>query len=172
MFNNYNAEYEEKNKFHILPEFISRPFFSDITEEYDSAKKRVLSTFSILVVDAVSLFHPKIYQNIAGSGLLMNNDVAAMVLSPMSNNTLAGNASIEQLICSQMNYAFDRYEKDCDMLFEIGTGDIRSVKRWMVNFLDKVSNQKTKINEKNKMKFKAEMQYEPKGIEKFWMGSK
>lgn len=168
ILNCYNLEQGCSQQTAILPDFISAEFFSDNKQLYKKARKRLKQSGGVLVIDAVSLLHPKLFHRIAGCGLISEPKMAVIILSPVSQNTLESNMLIENIICSGMNQAFHRFKDDCDPLFSIGVSDLRIFKRWLLTSLHVAAERKKKMNRDNQGKFQGEIPFEPTNIHNYW----
>ena len=161
--NHHNEEHLRPGEPIVLPKFVSEDFFSD-TEAHQTSKKMFEQRGGIIIVDAISLHHPQIYKSLSSSGLLTNEKTAVLIISPSNKNTLANNDLIEKVIRSNMEYAFDRYDRKCDPSCEIGVVDVHAFKRWFINTLHKISSEKQMMQETSRRGFKDISQHIPKNI--------
>lgn len=169
MMNHHNEDHRHKEAPIVLPKFITQDFCSESDVTYQKAKSYLEKQGGVIIIDSISLHHPKIYRRLSGSGLFNREEVALLVLSPISQGAHESNNLLEQVIRLNMNYAFDRFEQDCDLLCEIGVSDIRTFKRWFINMLHKITAEEKRMLGINKQKFQDVSPYEPRNIHKAWM---
>ncbi len=124
-------------------------------------------------MDAVSMFHPLLYQSVANSDIGSNKKVALMVLSPMDCTTLKVNGLIEKVLNTKMENAFTRIEADWDNSCEIGIGGLRTFQRWLsailpgvVDKIEKSQPTHTRLNQ-----LYEQRQEEEKNFEKVFPGT-
>jgi hypothetical protein len=151
---------------HILsPKFVTEDFCSSMeTETYKVTKKSLEKQGGMIIVDAISLHHPYIYNKLSNSGLLTNKKIAILILSPMNESTEMNNDLVQEIIQSNMNYVFERFAQDADPSCEIVMGDINSFKRWFMNALYRISIEKQKMPEINKERLANIVSHEPRGM--------
>ncbi len=123
----------------------------------------------VMVIDAVSLLHPKLFRQLLNSGLISERKLAVIIVYPVSQNTLESNKLIENIICSQLNPAFHRFKNKCDPLFSIGVSDLRVFKRWLFTSLHVAAIRKAKMNSDNQGEFQGKFPFEPTGIYGYWI---
>jgi hypothetical protein len=92
----------------------------------------------ILIIDAVSLFNPDLYQMLLDFGVGPSRNVAMITVSPVSFSQLPLNKQIEKTIEPCNQYDFARLDERTDMLCEIGPGDLRVLNRWLFEALPKI----------------------------------
>lgn len=127
---------ENGQKFcHVSPHFISGNFFSQEADIRRETRRELERSGGIVIIDAISLFHPILYSNILRSGIWTNKQVALLILSPVDATTLPVNQLIVEFIDSQMEPVFTRFHHDFDRLCEIGIGNLQSLKRWLFSIL-------------------------------------
>lgn len=136
MLNHIN-EYHRRPKYlpSLSPEFLSEDFFTDNLQIRRRTVRDLKQFGGVLVVDAISMFHPLLRQQIVQSEVGSNGRVALLVLSPIDTSALRATQLIEQVIAQQMETVFTRFDDDYDHLCEIGVGNLRAFKRWLVNIL-------------------------------------
>ncbi len=153
----------------ILPDFISEDFFSDNEQQpYKKAIMRLERSGGVMVIDAVSLLHPKLFRQLLNSGLISERKLAVIIVYPVSQNTLESNKLIENIICSQLYPAFHRFKVNCDPSFSIGVSDLRVFKRWLFASLHMATERKAKMNSDNQGKFQGEVPFETTNIHSYW----
>ena len=118
-------------------EFSSSSFFAeDKVETWDRLGRKGC----VIIVDAVSMFHPDLCHDLLHSELGSNEQVAMLVLSPVNPCTIPVNQHIEQGISSQMQRAFARFNTKLDELCEFNVGDLLTLRRWLLRVLPDVAN--------------------------------
>lgn len=115
----------------IYPQFFSIDFFADDGATRRQTWHRLGQSGCVLIIDAVSLFHPALHQTLLHSGASSNDRVAIFVLSPVNSNALEVNQLIEQEIGSHLEVAFVRFDEHLDKLCEFGVGGLRALQRWI-----------------------------------------
>lgn len=165
--NHHNQEHRSPADPVLIPKFFTNDFFSN-TESYQIAKKMFEKKGGVIVIDAISLHHPQIYKRLSGSGLLANDKVGVLILSPLSKNMRQSNNLVEEVIRSNMDYAFDRFAIKCDPSCEIAIGDARIFKRWFINTLHKISAENQGMQERNKILIE-ELSPHKRGIDRAWL---
>lgn len=171
MMNHHNEEHRHKEAPIVIPKFITKDFCSESDISYQKAKNYLEKYGGVIIIDSVSLHHPQVYKRLSGSGLINKDKVAVLVLSPVSQSTIDSNELLEKVIRTQMDmgYAFDRFERKCDLLCEIGVRDKRMFKRWFINMLHKITLDAKRMTETNRAEFEEITPYEPRNIHKAWM---
>lgn len=85
----------------------------------------------VLVVDALSLFHPDLRQAFLNSALFNNDQVAIVSVSPFDPGRAPLSQAIETETRTQLTGLFARYANDFDPQCELAVGDERRLKRWL-----------------------------------------
>lgn len=125
-----NDKYQKPNGLPTIHlKFRSGDFFDPLTGARTWYELR--RTGCVLIVDAVSLFHPSIQDTLGQSGLIANDLVAMFVLSPLSSFSHPVNGFIQEEINQSLQLIFTRFDEHLDKLCEFGFGGIRSLKRWL-----------------------------------------
>jgi hypothetical protein len=119
----------------IRPQFFSADFLSDDPDWRGQTWDQLSKLGCVLIIDAISMFHPFLRQKLLLSEFGSNERVSIVVLSPVGPGVLPINQFLEQEICPQMQRAFDRFATHLDMLCEFGIGDIRNLRRWLFSVL-------------------------------------
>lgn len=113
----------------VYPSFQSEAFFDP------SRRARLWTRFGqsgcVMIIDAVSLFHPELSNTLLQSGLASNDHVALFVLSPVSSNIIDVNRLIEEEISAHHQWTFTRLYEHLDKLCEFGVGGMRTLQRWL-----------------------------------------
>jgi hypothetical protein len=116
----------------------SEDFFSDGGETRTKTWERIRVSGGVLILDAISLFHPDLHQILLQSAISSSGRVAILVLSPVSFDRIRVNRLIEKRIDSQIQLAFSRFDRHLDVLCELGAGDLRFFRRWLFGILPQV----------------------------------
>ncbi len=144
----------------IRPNFISEQFFST-----DLETRRLTwqsgETGCIIVIDSISLFHPWIYETLQQSEMSSRDDVALLVLSPISFDQLPINQLIEKKI---MERALDRIQHELQRLREFGSGDPRMVRRWLFETLPDIVSARQLPDPDNRNALRKRLGKKPRGL--------
>lgn len=87
----------------------------------------------IMVVDAISLYHPEILE-IYSSLPIQSQNMAVLVIAPINYMDHQINHLVEQFICEH-RFTSRRLSSPIDPLCEFSVGDLRSFNRWLFRFL-------------------------------------
>jgi hypothetical protein len=123
----------------IRPQFFSEDFLSDDTDWRDKTWTQLENLGCVLVVDAISMFHPLLRSKLERSELSSKERTSIIFLLPISPNGLPLGRFVERHIEQHMPRAFNRFATQLDLLCELGSGDIRNVKRWLFSVLPEVA---------------------------------
>jgi hypothetical protein len=113
----------------------SEAFFS--ADQQVETWDRLRRSGGLLVVDAISLFYPPIRKILQKSALISNEQIAFLVLSPLDFHASPINGQVEALVKEEMPVPFERYNDYLEHRYEIGSGNLRSVRRWLFNLFHK-----------------------------------
>lgn len=155
----------------IHPQFCSTSFFAYDEDIQEETWSELAGSGCVLIIDAISLFHPHLRQTLSDSHMGSNEQVAMLILSPINPCANKANQLIEQEIRLRMRRAFVRFEKQLDKLCEIGVGDLRALRRWLFAVLPEAAN-----IVQNKRPLPANLRIlrdtigEPRGYERFVFG--
>jgi hypothetical protein len=89
------------------------------------------STGCVLVLDEYSLFYPEIQEALVSSGLLANDQVALVTLSPTNPYSTSPFDMLEAELRKRMAAAFNRFASTFDPQCELSVGDEKRLKRWL-----------------------------------------
>ncbi|MDH4078879.1 MAG: DUF4062 domain-containing protein [Nitrospira sp.] len=92
---------------------------------------QLLSTGCVVIIDEYSLFHPAIGETLLSSGLVSNEQVSLVTLSPGDPYSTAPFNLIEAELRRRMTAAFNRFESAFDPQCELSVGDENRLKRWL-----------------------------------------
>lgn len=155
----------------LIPYFLSGDFFGNRTAR-QLAVKHLRQFGGILIIDAVSLFHPMIRQGISRSEVGSNKRVAVLVVSPVDASIIPVNQVIEQVIDLQLEGVLTRFDYELDHLCEIGLGDLRALSRWLFSVLPETAAnvQKQRPSPSTLARLRQMRGVEPRGIYRAFHG--
>ncbi|MBO3463027.1 hypothetical protein G7B40_041030 [Aetokthonos hydrillicola Thurmond2011] len=156
----------------IRPKFLSQDCLGLDDDKRVTTWNDLRQLGCILIVDSISLFHPKVKEKLLKAEISSNKNTAILVISPINPSNIQANKLLEERIKSHMEPAFLRFEEELDKLCEIGIGDLRAINRWFFSVLPETAEIiiKHKPQLKNKLKFRKKMG--PKnGVDKLWTGN-
>lgn len=139
--NRLNDDRQQKERLPIIrPQYFSTEFLSPDDEWRGRTWDQLEELGCVLVVDAISMFHPLLRQTFLrsqflGSSVGAGGRISLVVVSPLSSNILKVNQLLEQELCSHMQRAFDRFAIHLDQFCEFGVGDPRHLRRWLFSIL-------------------------------------
>lgn len=99
-------------------------------EKLTSIFTQLAATGCVVVVDEYSLFHPDIHEMIVSSGLLSQDQVALVTLSPSDPYSISPFNLMEAELKKRMAVAFNRFSSNFDPQCELSVGDEKRLKRW------------------------------------------
>lgn len=108
--------------------------FDELTAFNDTVSPiftQLLSTGCVVIVDEYSLFHPDIQEVLMSSGLLANEQVSLLTLSPTNPYSGAPFDLLEAELRKRMAAAFNRFASAFDPQCELSVGDEKRLKRWL-----------------------------------------
>jgi hypothetical protein len=119
----------------MRPQYYSQDFLSDNKEICSQTWQYLEHTGCVLVLDCISMFHPRIQKLFLMSQLGVGERVALVGISPANPSSIEINKSIENAAEEQLLRVFDRYNSSLDpqCIFEIG--DERALSRWLYAIL-------------------------------------
>ncbi|HKP52948.1 MAG TPA: effector-associated domain EAD1-containing protein [Chloroflexia bacterium] len=129
--------------------FLSERFFSSDEDVVGEAVREMAELGGTLIVDSLSLLHEDIGEKIKKEGLAAKENVATLVISPYSPNTLSANQLIETELSKQLLWPAYRRFQSLDHLCEFGPGDLLPVKRWLYTALPMAATQVSRALERN-----------------------
>jgi hypothetical protein len=128
----FNQRHSERSRRPLVhPRFYSSDFFAEDKDARLEIWNQLSRSGCIMIVDAVSMFHPVLRRILSRSEMGSNERVAILALSPVDSCAIPVNHLIEQEMSSQMQRAFARFSKYLDRLCEFGIGDLRAIQRWL-----------------------------------------
>jgi hypothetical protein len=110
MLNHVNDYHQElQNLPRLLPYFLSDEFFSTEREIRRQTLRQLRQLGGVLIIDAVSIFHPTLNRSISHAGIGSSKRVAILIVSPIDTSILPVNRLIEEVIDLQMETVFTRF---------------------------------------------------------------
>ena len=100
-------------------------------DELSPVFTQLSSTGCVVIVDEYSLFHPEIQETLVSSGLLVNDQVALVTLSPTNPYSAAPFDMLESELRRRMAAAFNRFASGFDPQCELSVCDEKRLKRWL-----------------------------------------
>lgn len=143
----------------VQPKFLSHECLGLDDSKRVSAWNELRQMGCVLIVDSISLFHPKVQEKLLKAEITSNENVAILVLSPINPYAIQANQLLEQTISYQMEPAFFRFNEELDKLCEIGIGDLRAMRRWFFSVIPETAEIiiKQKPQLKNKLGLRKKM---------------
>jgi hypothetical protein len=155
----------------MQPDFVSKDFFS---KQYDIRRttwQRCKNEGCIVVVDAISLFHPWISRLISDSAVsLEDKRVAMLVISPNNARDVVINMQIDAYLQIKHHDVYWRYKDRLDKHCEIGIGDLKGLRRWLAATIPEtmIALKRPAIHTGYEDLIRNELGYSPQGIEQWW----
>jgi len=115
----------------LQPVFSSTNFFIEDFNTRMRSHTALEQSGCVLIVDAVSLFHPDLKKRLVGSQLLSDENVAVIVLSPIDSHDNKVYEMIEKRVKDEIERAFHRFDELLERSCEISDGNMRALKRWL-----------------------------------------
>lgn len=124
---------------------------------------QLLSTGCVVIIDEYSLFHPDIGEILTSSGLVTNEQVSLVTISPGDPYSRAPFNMIEAELSKRMTAAFNRFASVFDPQCELSVGDEKRLKRWLNSSLPSTiqSLRNPKPNRHNISQFAQEQGLDP-----------
>jgi hypothetical protein len=125
----------KRNNYLFVPKFVSAPFFSANEKEHVQARN-LLESVGVLVIDAISMYHPWLQQRIKDAYTIHKRS-AILVVSPFDATKKGINKLIEEAF-ENVQEAYERFNITHDHLCEIDFGNDRSLRRWFCHAIPDV----------------------------------
>lgn len=121
----------------LVPQYYSERFTSSETRERIRAYDELKEKGCVLIVDALSLFYPKLRDYLTASTLLDTKSKTAPIVMPLPycRPVEPIEELIEKAMDSMMNVPFYRFDDRLDLLCEFGVAHPRALKRWLFSVL-------------------------------------
>lgn len=110
----------------IRPVFYSSDFCAT---EHNDKMEELEKENCVLIVDSISLFHPRLKKILKNSHLSGNDYAAILVLSPIKAKHHQVNRLIEDVLKSDVPRIFKRFHHSWDKWCEFGMSDLRTFQR-------------------------------------------
>ncbi len=118
----------------------SQDFFAQDKRVREDIERQLKKSGGLFIIDAISLFHPRLRHIIEQSGLISaNENVAMIVVFPLNAKEWSINPLIEQVIETHLKQISSRCDTELDRLCEIGNGNLRILKRWLYVNLPRIA---------------------------------
>ncbi|MBN2004212.1 MAG: hypothetical protein JXA21_12725 [Anaerolineae bacterium] len=156
----------------LSSQFCTTEFFSDSADVQERIWCQMSENGGVVIIDAVSLFHPDIRQTLADSELMSNDNMAIVVMSPIDPMMHQANQVLEVELRKRMKRAFARFHLRHDKMCEIGIGNLRSLKRWFATILPEAtaSIQGLRPSQATLERTWETQREEPQGINRYFSG--
>jgi len=164
-----SARRSDEDKGEITPKFQSSDFFTEGTrvETWDKLRR----SGCVVIVDAVSMFHPELCDVFVNSRIDSSEQVAMLVLSPVNPCDIPVNEAIEKKACERMELAFADFRKHYEKRYEFSAGNLLSLQRWLFSILPEVADAIQSMRPAYRKRMNE--QYGPKqGMEEFVIGQR
>ncbi len=132
-----NGMPKRKSKPMIIPQYYSNDFFSNSTDIRERTWEYLEHRGCILIIDSISMFHPKIQSAFLESHLGIHPPVTVACISPINTHDLDLNKILEEEMKKKIKRIFSRYcvGLDPQCIFEIG--NVPSINRWLFDTFPK-----------------------------------
>jgi hypothetical protein len=154
-----------------FPRSIRNFYIESLSEEFFSEDRRTrgetadkLNSGGILLIDAISMFHPEFRDRFKNSEISSNRRMAILVVSPLNAHKLPLNNYIVDALEVRLEKLFDRFDRKMDRLCEVGVGDLRGLRRWLVFALEDVNRQRKIPDPDNRRRMEQISPQEPTGV--------
>ena len=126
---------QQKNALPVKAWFLSDDFLSEQAGIREGIWNQLSKTGCIMIVDAISMFHPHLQERLGKSELGSNKKVSIVVLSPINHHNLPTNKHLEETFHTLVPRSFGRYHNELDLHCEFGLGNVHALKRWLATTL-------------------------------------
>lgn len=127
-----DRQYEEPVRPILRPEYFSADFTSDNFNTRNETYNELSRRGCVLVVDFLSLCHPKLHAYLTNSGLAQPRSKTVPIMVPLPEQRIDKlDKLLEDAMKEVMSRAFYRYETELDILSEFGINHPRALKRWL-----------------------------------------
>jgi hypothetical protein len=93
--------------------------------------REVAQTGCVLVLDELSLYHPRLRTALLASPFASSAQIAMVTIAPLNPYRLPPYSQIESELSQRLAAAFDRFALDYDPQCEFSIGDEKRFKRWL-----------------------------------------
>jgi hypothetical protein len=123
----------------FTPRFRSLDFFSTDFNHYTKAWQSLKQLGCVLIVDAVSLFHPQIMQRLNDFHVEPDDNVAMVIISPLDTFTHPLTQMIEAELKAHLQMAYVKSDSSMGIQCSFDIGSLRSFKRWAITALPELA---------------------------------
>ncbi len=169
-----NRYREETGRSTFTLDYLSEWFFSMENEERSFALDTLERYGGVIIIDAISMYHPRVRKALINSQLTGKNRIAMVVISPLEPKLFKTNQLLEeQIYSSSMETAYRYFTKNFDPLYEFGVGDVCNLRRWLVSTLPNLDLEKRRLSQEIRSAIRAEVKpnQSPRGIANRIVGS-
>lgn len=155
------GQHEESIGRILRPQYFSADFTSDDQDARNRTYKELGRRGCVLVVDFLSLFHPKIRQYYDSSGLAQPESKIVPIIVPLPEREKDDfDTLLESAMRQVMFRPFYRYETELDILCEFGISHPRALKRWLFFVLPLAASaiQSQRASPENRKLFRSQLQ--------------
>lgn len=127
-----DRQYEDAIGHILRPEYFSEDFTSENFNTRNKTYKELGRRGCVLVVDFLSLCHPKLNAYLNNSSLIQPESKTVPIIVPLPERRIDKlDNLLEDAMKDVMSLAFYRYETELDILCEFGISHPRALKRWL-----------------------------------------
>jgi hypothetical protein len=128
-FNRTNLELTDATP--LDPQFVSADFFGLDEQKFYDTCTLIEQSGAIIIVDAISFFHPTIQERLTQSALIPRDNVSLLIFSPINPLVIHINQLIEDVVRDALGRALNRFNTYFDWRYEVGVGNILAMQRWL-----------------------------------------
>jgi hypothetical protein len=123
----------------------SEEFLNENSNNRSKAILELRSRKCLLIIDALSLFHPILRERLEHSGFAsgIGSNVLIIAIPPISFHVLPIYKYLEQEYQEFMSLVFRDYSEELTNNCEFGIGNVYSLKRWLVSAIDHIATNPT-----------------------------
>jgi hypothetical protein len=119
----------------LHPQFFSTDFLGEDAQWRQRTWDELGRLGCVLVIDAVSMYHPRLARRLSESEFGSNPKASIVVVSPLGPDPRPWSLRIETELGERLQRAFDRYQAKLDAMCEFGVGSARALHRWLFSTL-------------------------------------
>jgi len=151
--------------------YLSDELLSPIASERKHALDTLESEGGVLIIDAVSMYHPQICDHLLKSQLIgPNNSIAMIVLSPLRLGAVTVNELLRaQIYVGPLERAFNYFGEHLNPFYEFGVADVCNLQRWLFTTLPKI--RRSGLSPEIRAAIQAQAGFTPAGIGSIVTGS-
>lgn len=144
--------------------YLSDEFLSTTASERRQAWDTLESEGGVLIIDAVSMYHPQICDHLLKSQLVSaNNSIAMIVLSPLRPGAVTVNELLRtQVYVGPLERAFNYFGEHLNPFYEFGVADVCNLQRWLFTTLPKI--RRSGLSPEMRAAIQAQAGFTPTGI--------